>query len=162
MNTPDNPTQLRLRFDDAAELDELKQLASSVGLSAQEGSEDSGELSSDIEPVTMLLIGGGVLAAAKFLTDWLDKRQGGMVVDQRPGADNEVRRDKGVPAGYVVVFPKDGGKAQISIHDQPKDAVERLLADIVSGAFSTSAELAKAAGAALGEGADVETVEADA
>lgn len=152
-------SELRIGVEDADELDEAKQLAEAEDLSVQEASGGSGGLEPEVEPITMLIIGGGVLAAAKFITGWLDKRRGGLVIDQRDGAKDDLHRDRDVPWGYVVIYPKDGGAVTIETHDEPKDAIERLIAKVISGSLSTVAELAKIAKEELSDDSKVKTDE---
>jgi hypothetical protein len=102
------------------------------------------------EPVTAILISGGVLALGKFALDWWDRLRGGLVIDLRPGAEDNLYRDRDVPVGFVVTFLADG-KVTIDTKDLPKDAAERLLGQIISGAFGT---VKAAAGAATDAGAD--------
>jgi hypothetical protein len=153
---------LRVGITDAGELDEVRAAAQAETLSAEEASTPSDELSADIEPITMLLIGGGILAAAKFIAGWLDKRRGGLVIDQRDGAKDDLHRDPDLPWGYIVIYAKDGGEVKIETRDEPKDAIERLIAQIVSGGYKAAADLAAAAKDTLTDTSKVSTSPATA
>jgi hypothetical protein len=96
-----------------------------------------------IDPITAVLIGGGVLMVAKFVFDVFDKLKGGVVVDlrQQPLA---IKRNKQLPAGWVLVLAADG-TVSIETHDAPKDTSERLLAGLIEGALGTAKEVASRA-----------------
>lgn len=113
-------------------------------VTAEVESQANGDVTAMIEPVTAILIGVGVLAAAHFIMEWWDRLRGGLIIDQRDGADREVYRDADVPWGWVIVFPKDGDKATIDTKDAPKGSIERLLGEIISGVLG-SADAVKAA-----------------
>ena len=146
-------TTLRVKlFDDV----ERRQVYESVNASNAEMTEqrarsaDGGPEPEVIEPVTAMLIAGGVVAVAKFVSDWIERRRGGLVLDLRPGTEHEIRRDPEVPFGFIVVIQSDGA-VKIDVKDAPKDAMERLLSQIIDKTFSTAAAIAKAAGKELGD-----------
>ena len=143
---------LRVRIDDEDDLAAAHAAAedAETEVSIEEGSDDSGGLSPDIEPITCVLVGGAVMMTAKFLTDWWEKRRGGLVIDLRPEAKDQVARDKDVPWGLILVFPAQGGEVKIETKEQPKDATERLLGQIVSGAYDTVGTLAEIAAKTVG------------
>src|SRR5262249_47593317 len=70
-----------------------------------------------VDPFTWILIGGGALAAAKFIVDTMDKAKGGCLINLGPNAN--VRRDKGIPFGWVVILSADGKEVKIEVHDAP-------------------------------------------
>ena len=105
----------------------------------------------------MLLVGGGVLAAARFVTGWVDKLRGGVVIDQREDAEDDLHRDRDLPWGMFLIYPKDGGEVKIETKDEPKDAIERLIGEIISGAYKTVGELAKIAQDAVSDTSKVST-----
>jgi hypothetical protein len=104
-----------------------------------------------VEPVSAILIGAGVVAAAKLVLDWWDKVRGGLVIDQRPGAEDLIYRDKDVPYGWVLVFPPDGGTVKVEVKDASEDAAERWISAVITGAFDTVGQLAEAAKEAVGD-----------
>lgn len=139
--------QLRLRIDDTDDL-------AAAHASAEAGAEitvreefppPSGGIEAQVEPVTAVLVAAGVAALAKFVLDWWEKRKGGLVIDQREGAADELYRDRDVPWGYVIVFPRDGGEVKVETADMPKDAIHQLLETVIGGAFKTVTDLAEAA-----------------
>ncbi|KQP49565.1 hypothetical protein [Pseudorhodoferax sp. Leaf274] len=139
--------QLRLRTVDTADLDAAYGLADErpeVDLEASAG-EPGGGIEGQVEPITAVLVGAGVVAAAKFVLDWWDKRRGGLVIDQRPAARDQLYRDADVPYGVVVVFAAKGGQVKVQTHDMPKDGMQQLLEAVVSGAYKSVADLAKLA-----------------
>jgi hypothetical protein len=102
-----------------------------------------------LDPLSAVLIAGGVLAIAKFVIDIIDRLKGGVIIDQTQPGPVIVKRDGNVPYGWAVVIAK-GGAVSIEVRDAPKDAAERLLSQIIEGVFENAAEVAKAAGEALG------------
>jgi hypothetical protein len=144
--------QLRLRIEESDDLDAAQAVAD-AGADVEMTAEfpPSGEeVTAQVEPVTAVLLAAGVAAVAKFVLDWWERRKGGLVIDQREGAEDEIRRDRGVPFGYVLVFPADGGNVKIETVDLPKDAIHQLLETVIGGAFTTVADLAEAATKAAG------------
>jgi hypothetical protein len=139
--------QLRLRTVDTEDLDAAYGLADErpeVDLEASTGAPGGG-IEGQVEPITAVLIGAGVVTAVKFVLDWWDKRRGGLVIDQRPSAKDQLYRDPDVPYGVVVVFAAKGGRVKVQMHDMPKDAMQQLLEAVVSGAYKSVADLAKLA-----------------
>jgi hypothetical protein len=139
-----NMREFRIELLDEEELNDAIQSASSVGVDLRV--EPKPEV---IEPISWILIGGAAIAAGKFLFDLFDKLKGGVLIDLRPNASKLVCRDKDIPFGWATVIAADGS-VKIEIHDAPKDAAERLLSEIVDGAFSTAKQVASAAADALG------------
>ncbi|WP_308917857.1 hypothetical protein [Jannaschia sp. LMIT008] len=101
--------------------------------------------------MTCILVAGGLAAVSTFVATWIDRRKGGLVIDQRPGAAHPIARDAAMPYGHVTVFPADGGPARIEVKDAAKDPMQQVLHAILDGAFGTAAEVVKAAKGALGE-----------
>jgi hypothetical protein len=99
--------------------------------------------------VTLVLMGGGALLAAKFVVDLVDRLRGGIVIDARPDATELVRRNRDVPYGWALVLAADGS-VSINVHDSPKDASERLIQAIIDGVFKTAEDVTKEAGKTLG------------
>lgn len=143
--------ELRLRLEDEQELAAAMEVAEQEPEVTAEVQAPETEPGAEVlvEPVTAMLIGAGVLAAAKFLMDWWQKVRGGLVIDQRPGAKDDIYRDRDVPWGYVVVYPADGGEVKVEVKDAPKDAAERWISEVISGAYKTVADLVKATKEAL-------------
>lgn len=56
----------------------------------------------------LLIVGGSALIVGTVIERWQDRRQGGQVIDLRPGADPVLRRDPDVVFGYVVILLPDG------------------------------------------------------
>ena len=104
-----------------------------------------------LDPVTAVLIGGAVLGLGRAIYGWWDRRRGGLVIDLRPTAPDNLYRDRDVPWGHIVMFANDG-KVSIETKDEPKDAVERLLEALIKAPFDSATEVGKAAVAVLGDG----------
>ena len=111
-----------------------------------------------VEPITALLVAGGVLTVAKFVVDLIDRLLGGVVIDLRADARSLVARDRAVPYGWAIVVATDG-RVKLETHDAPKDAAERLISQIISGVLNSAKDIAKAGKQELGEG-KVEDAEA--
>ena len=99
---------IRLGLDDDEALAAALEVADATpSVTAEVESIPGGEAGALVEPVTVMLIGAGVLAAAQFILGWWERVRGGLVIDQREGAERTVYRDRDVPWGYVVVFPAE-------------------------------------------------------
>lgn len=152
--------QLRLRVEEAADLEVAQSFADEqpdFQVEATGEAPAGGGGYEMIEPVSAVLIAAGVAVVAKFVMEWWDKRRGGLVVDMRPDAKDQIYRDKDVPYGFALIFPADGGQVKIETHDMPKDAMQQLIEAVISGAFKTVTELAKAAREALPKASVTET-----
>jgi hypothetical protein len=103
-----------------------------------------------LDPISIILIGGGVIAVTKFTVDLIDKYRGGIIVDLRPSAKRLVSRDKSVPAGWALVVAADG-KINIDVKDAPKDALERWVSEIIQGVLKNAKDVAAAAAKAFGD-----------
>lgn len=144
--------QFRVRLDDEESLAAALEAAEARGdVTAEVVSTERHGMGSQIEPVSAMLIGAGIIAAGKFIVDWWDKVRGGLVIDQRREADDLIYRDKDVPYGWLLAFPADGGAVKVEVKDAPKDAVERWISEVISGAFGTFGQLAEAAKSAVGD-----------
>jgi hypothetical protein len=135
---------IRLRVAEEADLEVAQRLAieqPDLQVEATAGT-PTGDVEGLIAPITAVLIGAAATAAAKFVTDWWEKRRGGLVVDMRPGAKDEIYRNGDVLYGYVLIFPADGGQVKIETRDTPKDAIQQLLEAVISGAYTTVRDLA--------------------
>lgn len=140
--------QIRLRIEDDDDLAVAEALAEADGIELQQApAPPGGEIDEQIAPIAAVLIGAGVLAAATFITDWWERRKesrrGGLVIDQRPSAKDDIYRDEDLTYGWVVVYPKDGGEVKVDVKDAPKAAVERWVSEVISGAYKTVNDLAK-------------------
>lgn len=143
---------LRVRIEEDADLAAAQDAAAGVGVELTEAQAPPGDgLEPEIAPIVAVLVGAGALAGAKFILDWWERRRGGLVIDLRADAADQIYRDKDVPWGYVVHFPADGGEVKVETKDAPKDAVERWISEVISGAFKSATDVAKAAAEALGD-----------
>ena len=130
--------------DDLAAAQSVAEQYPDVKVEATSGPPGQG-VQGQIEPISAILIGAGVAFIAKFVTDWWDKRRGGLVIDQRASAKDQIYRDNDVPYGYIVIFAADGGSVKVETKDMPKDAIHQLLESVISGAFTSATEIATAA-----------------
>lgn len=92
-----------------------------------------------VDGVTPVLIAGAVVGAVKLVTDWIDKRRGGTIID-RTYTPTRISRSSGVPWGMVAVIASDG-KVEVQVKDAPKDAMERW----VGALFELPTNVTKAA-----------------
>lgn len=142
---------LRIRIEDEADYDAAAEVVEGAqGATLEVVTQGGAEAEVAIAPVIAVLVGVGILGAGKFILDLIDRMRGGVVIDQRPDAVDDIYRDKALPFGWVVVRPSDGGKVEIEVKDAPKDMVERLLADLVGGVLKTASSVADAAKAVVG------------
>jgi hypothetical protein len=102
-----------------------------------------------IDPVSIILVAGGVWAIGVFVVELLDRRHGGIIIDLRPSAQQLVRRDRSVPYGWALVIAVDG-TVSINVHDAPKSASERLIGEIIQGVLKSASDVAAAAAKAIG------------
>ncbi|SDE29209.1 hypothetical protein [Auraticoccus monumenti] len=140
-----NDDQIRIRIDDDEDLAAAHEASLSTGVDFQQAPDESDGLEEQITVIAGIVIGAGVLAAAKFIADWWEKRRGGLVIDMRPDAADQVHRDRDVPWGHVLIFTADGKDVRVETQDMPEDATERLIAAVLSGVLGTPAELKKKA-----------------
>ncbi len=150
-------TRFRLRIDDDADFQAAQSAQQDAGEPTFEVvGGDSDEFAPQIEPVSAILIGTAVAAAAKFVVDWWERRKGGLVIDQRANATDDLYRDPDVPYGYIVVFPVDGGSVKIETRDAPKDSIQQLLESVLGGTAKTPHDVSKLAENSLGKDAVLE------
>ena len=140
--------QIRVRIDDEDDLAAATQLAEAEGIELQQApASPDGGVDALIAPIAAVLIGAGVLAVAKFITDWLrrtdQENKGGLVIDQRADAKDDIYRDKDVPYGFLVIYPKDGGEVKVDVKKAPEESVDRWISEVISGAYKTISDLAK-------------------
>jgi hypothetical protein len=146
--------QVRIRVEEDEDLTAAQEVVAEIPeieMEALSKAPKEGGVEGQIGIIEGILIAGGVTLVARFVTNWWEKRRGGLVVDQRPTTKDQVYRDKDVPYGFVLVFPADGGQVKIETKDMPKDALDHFLESIINGGFKTVTDLAKAAAEAVGE-----------
>src|SRR5687767_306521 len=103
--------ELRIKIEDNEDLVAAREAATSQGIALREiPAEPSGELEEQIEPITAVLIGTGVVVGVKMVMDWWERRKGGLVIDLRPDAKDLFYRDEALSYGYVVTLPAGGGE----------------------------------------------------
>jgi hypothetical protein len=127
-----------------AELGNAQELARKGGLDAQVQPK-----AQFVDPFSWILIGGAVIATTTFIRDLVERSKGGLVIDLSSSGSDRIRRNREVPSGWVVILSPDGKDVSIEVHDAPKDTIERLLSEIVSGGYKTAADIAKAARSVL-------------
>ncbi|HNV10976.1 MAG TPA: hypothetical protein PKN27_06565 [Propionibacteriaceae bacterium] len=145
--------QVRIRLDDDESLAAALEVAEANGASAETVAvEGGGGLEAQFAPVAAVLIGAAVVTTVKVVMEWWEKVRGGLVIDQREGVADTIHRDRDVPYGFVVIFPPDGGTVKVEVKDAPKDALNYWISEVISGAFKTVSDLAKAAKDLAGDG----------
>ena len=156
--TPMAAAAISIRIDDDEDLAAAREAAERQGVALEEVTgPPSGGLDSQVDPVTAVLIGAGVVAGIKLLMDWWGRRKGGLVIDLRPDAKDLFYRDDALDYEYVVTLPADGGKVTVEVKDNP-DAATTWINKVIEGGFKSFTDLATEAKKAVG--ADkVETVE---
>lgn len=129
---------MRIRLDDSVSLAAALAAAQEVPEAQAEMVSAEGEGPTELmEPITAVLVGAAVLLVARFIQNWWERVQGGLVIDLRENATDTVYRTEKVPWGYVVTLPAAGGTVTIDVKDEPKDSVERLVGQLVSGVLGT-------------------------
>jgi hypothetical protein len=135
---PEDATSEVVRLDDGdQDMELLRRVAEECGADVERAG-----VRSSIDPgVLLAIVTGGTATVALTLERWRDRRQGGQVIDLRPGATNPLRRDRGVLYGYVVVLLKDG---RVEVHlKEPANHLAELVQHVVStclGAASDSGD----------------------
>jgi hypothetical protein len=145
--------KIRIRVQDEKDLATAHELVgqySDVEMEASSGPPGEG-FSGQIEPITAVVIGAGAALIAKFVADWWERLRGGLVIDLRDNAEDQIYRDRDMPYGYVAIFPADGGSVQLETKDAPKDALHQLLESVISGTFKSLTDITTAATEALEE-----------
>ena len=141
---------LRIRIDDNEDLEAARAAADLHAVELREMTPPpSDELEEHIEAVTAVLIGAGVVAGVKFVMDWWDRRQGGLVIDLRPEALDMFYRDRDLTFGYVVTIPVEGGQVTVDVRKIP-DAAETWVTEVVKLGFKTVSDAAQAADTIVG------------
>ena len=142
--------RLSIRIDDEEDLAAALAASEKTGVPVQaETPPPSGGLQEAFEPVTAILIGAGVVAAAKMILDWWERRKGGLVIDLRKDVKDPLYRDRDVPFGFIVTFPTDGGKVTVDVKDLP-DSAEKWISEVITAGFKTVKDTVDAATKALG------------
>lgn len=114
--------------------------------------------------VGVFIVFGAAAAVAGAVSDYLERKKGGQVIDLRRDAEDVAYRDEGVVYGLIVVIAEDG-KVTVDVKE-PKgfflNVVNEVLASMTKlgeKTLDTIADAAKSAASATGAKADV-TVEA--
>jgi len=118
-----------------------------------------GEIEPAILPIVAVLIGAAAVAVAKIVHDIVTEWPGGVIIDLREGAKDQVRRSRNSPYGYVLIYP-EAGDVRVSVEDAPKDAMERLLDSVIDNVTKSATDIATAI-AKLGLTPKTEDVPAD-
>ncbi|HOC13957.1 MAG TPA: hypothetical protein PLL50_09485 [Propionicimonas sp.] len=143
--------RISIKIEDNDDLTAAYAAASATGVPVQAVTPPpSGDLEAQIEPVTAVLIGAGVVAAVKLILDWWERRKGGLVIDLRKDATDMFYRDKDLTYGFVATIPEKGGKVTVDVKDLP-DAATTWINLVITSAFKTVQDAAKAAKAAVGD-----------
>lgn len=125
-----------------------------------------------IEPLTTMILVGGIAAVAGAVAGWLRRRRRkgkeawGQVIDLRKDAKDPVYRDEDLEFGQIVVIvPSADGKTydvKIEVYDPDNDFTEiaKLIAEKLSeGVVKPLDTLAQAAKQAVGSKGDVKVEE---
>jgi hypothetical protein len=146
-----NQDGITIGIDDEDDLVAARAAAEAHGVALREiTGEPSGDLEELVEPVTMVLIGTAAVAGVKMVMDWWEHRRGGLVIDQRPGADPTIHRDRELPYGWIATYPADGGKVTVAVKDDP-DAAEKWVSEVLKGVLGSAKEVADAAAKTVGK-----------
>lgn len=121
-------------FDDPAEGDLLATIAREHGAGIE-------PVRVRVEPVTAAFVIAAATVAAGIVTEFYERRQGGQVIDLRPGASRAVYRDRGVTFGLIVILTQDGA-VTVEVYD-PSNAFLDVARDVVQALTSIAATEAK-------------------
>lgn len=109
-------------------------------------SDEFGDLA--IDPLTAMVVVGGVTALAHLIVSLIDRWRGGTVVDLT-GDKPDVRRDNALPLGWMLILAKDG-EVKLETKDLPRDGLERIVEkvlqlgkDVGTAAIETAVKAAK-------------------
>jgi hypothetical protein len=116
----------------AAEAEEARQ---GLELEPEESLENFGILEG------IVLIGAGI-AAGKFIIRLWREFKGGTIIDltKKPP---DVRRDHDLDYGYFIIIAEDG-QVTLEAKDEPKDAMERMVPEVLKVAADATVEGVKA------------------
>lgn len=94
---------------------------------------------SAVDPTTLLaIVTGGVALVALTIERWRERRQGGQVIDLRPGTKDVLYRDRGVLFGYVVIMLADG---RVEVHlKEPINHLAAVVQQVVASGFGGDSE----------------------
>jgi hypothetical protein len=101
----------------------------------------------DMGVVTAVFLVGAAAVVSQAVQTFTDRRQGGQIIDLRPGA-TPVRRDKGLMYGLVLVIATDG-KFEIKVWE-PKNHLEEVVKDVLQALVAVGAGVGEAFQAAAG------------
>ena len=89
--------------------------------------DDFGEQAFD--PVTAMIVVGGVTALAHLVVSLIDRWQRGTIVDLT-GDTPDVPRDNDLPLGWMLILAKDG-EVKIETKEIPRDGLERIVEKVL-------------------------------
>lgn len=126
-----------VRLEDEQDLEALRATASEYGLVVELTSvRDLGV------GMAAFLVGAGAVVAAAIRSH-AERRQGGQVIDLRPGAPL-VRRDRGLQYGLILIVV---GEGQIELRVwQPQDQLTAVVTDVLQALSATNGSSARAIG----------------
>ncbi|HSH81162.1 MAG TPA: hypothetical protein VLA19_21720 [Herpetosiphonaceae bacterium] len=82
------------------------------------------------DPVTLtIVVAGGAFALAGLVVSLIDRYRGGVVID-RTKDPLDIRRDRDLPFGFLVIQAKDG-QVTVETRETPPDTLERIVAKLV-------------------------------
>jgi len=81
------------------------------------------------DPLTAMVVVGGVTSLAHLIVSLIDRWRGGTVVDQT-GGKPDVRRDNNLPLGWMLILAKDG-EVRLEAKDIPRDGLERIVEKVL-------------------------------
>ena len=92
-----------------------------------------------LEGIVMI---GAAIAAGKFVIRLWREFKGGTIVDMTKKPP-DVRRDGDLDYGYFMIIAEDGN-VTIEAKDEPKDAMERMVTDVLKVAADATVDAVKA------------------
>ena len=96
-----------------------------------------------LDPATALIVVGGALGLARFVVSIFERHRGGIRIDLGT-IPPTVDRTKDIPFGTIIIFTTDDD-VRIETVDEPKDAVERMVSDLLKLSMPADAAAVKAA-----------------
>ncbi|PKO16285.1 MAG: hypothetical protein CVU39_07940 [Chloroflexi bacterium HGW-Chloroflexi-10] len=92
-----------------------------------------------VDPVLIAVIVGSVFAAAHFVMSIIERIRGGMVLDLT-GDKPEIRSDRDIPLGWLIIIAKDG-KVELKKEELPAGGLQQVIEKL----FAMGTDITKAA-----------------
>jgi hypothetical protein len=128
--------EISLLFIENDEMDAVLEEVDRIGLRRRK-SVDAPPLG--LDPVTVVVVTGSVVFVARFILSVWERFRGGVRIDLATHPPT-VERLRAIPYGVLVILTEEK-EVRIETHDEPEEAVERILTSILSLPADATAEL---------------------